>query len=146
MLEQIQELVRKSLPAEVGDQLRKYMIDAQTWESNVKRLTREAEDQEKRLAGASAKVAELEAKLKLAGELDARQKDISHRENRLAVTLAQNCAQEAEKRAQGIFDLAAMAFRNPTFKRSEYNTVPIPSGQFGTTLGSESKSIEEKME
>src|SRR3990170_1931107 len=113
MLEQIQEIVRKNLPAEVGDQLRQYMKDAESWNSSMKRLERE----------------------RIVGE----------RENKLAVTLAEAKAAEAEKRSDGIYQLAAMVFRNPVFKSREFGNTSHPPSQYSggsATSGSESKDKE----
>ena len=63
-------------------------------------------------------------------------------------------AREAERRAQGIYDLAALAFRNPRFVRTEFvsETQPLLSvgGQVpyssGSATSSKSTNIEERQE
>ena len=70
MLDQIQEVVRKNLPAEVGEQLRRYMQAAERWEAEGKRLTREREEMKGKVASLEVTIADLQAKLKVAGDLD----------------------------------------------------------------------------
>ena len=149
MLEQIQEIVRKNLPAEVGDQLRQYMKDAESWNSSMKRLEREVADHKAKLAERDAEIADLKKQLAKAGSLTERERIVGERENKLAVTLAEAKAAEAEKRSDGIYQLAAMVFRNPVFKSREFGNTSHPPSQYSggsATSGSESKDKETTVE
>jgi len=125
MLEQIQEVVRKNLPSEVGDQLKKHLADAEAKSRRLEMLEADLQEHKKRLGDREVRIVDLEAKLKLAGDLDKREKEVAQRENKLSVTLAEKRAEAAELALSKVETLAALAFRSPVFVQKEINSVPI---------------------
>lgn len=146
MIDQIQEVIRKSLPAEVGDQLRKHLADAETWKRERDAALLTLETSKKVLLDANASIATLQDKLKLAGDLDKREKICIDRENRLDVTLANLKTTEAEKRADAVTALAGQVFRNPRFVTNESSSVQKPTQAGGIHYASDSKTKTEEVE
>lgn len=150
MLEQIQEIVKKNLPAEVGDQLKRHLQEAEATSRRLQAVDAELQVKCKALEACQAHVVDLEAKLKTAGDLEKREKDVTHREIVLSVTLADQRAAAAEGRAQAVYDLASLAFRNPRIIRSsqESEVIPIvPTGQsYASGTANKSKTVTETQE
>ncbi len=146
MLDQIQEVIRKNLPAEVGEQLRKHLAEA---EKTAQKLTLTLSDLDSSVAMArqlQATVADLQAKLKLAGDLDAREKAVTKREDRLDMTIASTKMAGLEANLHSIKELAAIAFKSPRMIKETYETASKGIVQNGYTTGgtvTESKSTME---
>lgn len=146
MLDQIQEVVRKNLPAELGEQLKKHLADAETWKRERDHANAKLEDANRAVGTANYKIADLEGKLKLAGDLDKREKDVTAREVKIDVTLANLKAVEAEKRADAVTALAGQVFRNPRFVTNETSSVQKPTQGGGVHYASDSKTKTEEVE
>src|SRR3990167_10406358 len=96
MLEQIQEVVRKNLPAELGDQLKKHLSDAEGWKRERDSARADLDARIKQVTELAREVESLKERLKLAGNLADREKIVAAQENKLEVTLAQMQARAAE--------------------------------------------------
>ncbi len=141
MLEQIQEVVRKNLPAEVGDQLKKHLAEAESTSRRLQAVEAELQEKRKALEQRDLAITELQIKLKAAGDLDRREKEVGKRENRLDVDAAQARAAAAESKTQAIFDLSSLVFRSPRIMRQISENVPLMgAGQTYPTTGAGSKT------
>ena len=143
MFEEIQDVIRKNLPAEVGEQLKKYLAAADVWKQRSEESAAKIAHLEGIIKGGNERIVFLEGKLKMAGDLDKREKDVWDRECKMDVMRAQLEARNAEARLADIKELTAMVFRNPTYmkKTAEQNSVPV--GIEGCTYpqsGSETKT------
>lgn len=148
MLDQIQDLIRKNLPGEVGDTLRKHLQDAEQWKKDLDIAKRTEEGRVKQVEQYGVKVAGLEARLMIAGDLDKREAEVRKRENALEVTLAQKRAESAEYALMKVTELTALVFRNPTFVHTERKSVPIvmPSGGGYINQGEETREVKKTQE
>lgn len=126
MLEQIQEIVRKNLPAEVGEQLRQYMNEAENQKKFLGYANERIKAFELSVTAKDSEIKVLNEKLKLAGDLDQREKLLTKAENRLEVTLAQNGYHAAVERANEIKDLVCLVFKNPRIVKSAMTTEQVP--------------------
>lgn len=143
MLDQIQEVVRKNLPAEIGEQLKRHLSEAEGWKRERDSAKTELESAKASILQHMGNVQKLEEALKLAGDLDKREKVCRDRENRLDVTLANLKAAEAERRADAVTALAGQVFRNPRLVVNRTGNVPNPApGSYGTVGVNESESRE----
>lgn len=147
MLEQIQEIVKKNLPAEVGDQLKKHLNEAEATARKLQEAEGRLETYRKASERDLMRIAELEAKLKTSGELDKREQEVTKREVRLDAHNADMRAQAAEHRAQAVYDLAALAFRSPRILRTtqESESVPVVINGY-TQQTTKSKTTDEATE
>lgn len=151
MLDQIQDLIRKNLPGEVGDTLRKHLQDAEQWKKDLDIAKRTEEGRVKQVEQYGVKVAGLEARLMVAGDLDKREAEVRKRENALEVTLAQKRAESAEYALMEVTRLTALVFRNPTFVHTERKSVPLvmPSSGGGSgyvNQAEETRKVEKTQE
>jgi len=126
MLDQIQDLIRKNLPGEVGDTLRKHLQDAEQWKRDLDAAKKVEENRVKQVLDLGREIEGLKAQVKIAGDLEKREREVSQRENKLSVTLAEKRAEAAEFALAKVESLAALAFRSPVFVQRENNSVPVP--------------------
>jgi hypothetical protein len=142
MIEQIHELIRKNLPAEVGDQLRKHLADFDACKRERDQFAERLGASSNQVIAQAGEITKLKETLAQHTTLAKREADCLFRENRLGVIMAENRAMAAEVKAAAVFDLASLVFRNPVLKRtvSESSTDPIiapgtsyPSGSSNAT-------------
>lgn len=133
MLEQIQEVVRKNLPAEVGEQLKKFMEEASSFKDRCARFEKQIEADKQSLKLKDEEIKELTAKLKLAGDLHARETHVSKQENNLTATMATERADAAERRSGDIMQLVSLVFRNPRMVRVYEDSETVPVTTQGTS-------------
>lgn len=126
MLDQIQEVVRKNLPAEVGEQLKQFMKEAEARAYDLKTAVKQCDDLAKKLADASAQIINLTSQLNTAGDLAKREKEVTARENKLEVTMAQAEARSAERALNSVQGLVETVFRNPRIVRTHSDEESVP--------------------
>lgn len=126
MLEQIQEIVRKNLPAEVGEQLRQFMNEAESQKKSLGYANERIKAFEASVAAKDAEIGTLKEKLKLSGELDKREKDVTQREIRLDVMTAQIREGAAVQRADEMKDLVSIIFKNPRVVKNVMSNEMVP--------------------
>lgn len=136
MFEEIQEVVRRNLPSEVGETLRKYLKDAVDWKERLDRYCKDLEVEQGKVKTLRLEVTALEAELRRAGDLAKREKAVHDLESNLRVQMAEFAQKCAEAKTAAIMELAAMAFRNPKFVTSEQNQVPYwdQQGHYQSTM------------
>ena len=150
MIEQIQELIRKNLPAEVGEQLRKHLSDFDACKRERDQLAERLGASSNQVIAQASEITKLKETLAAHATLAKREADCLVRENKLGVTMAENRAMAAEVKAQAVFDLASLVFRNPVLKRTvqESSTDPIivPGQSYPSGTSNTSKSKTETVE
>lgn len=148
MLDQIQEVVRKNLPAEVGEQLKKHLADAQTWKGERDYAQKRLEDANRSITLKDEEIADLKAKLKNAGDLSRRESEVTAREIKLDVTLANMRADSALARLEDVKGLAETVFRNPRIVRafSESDSNPMRDQYGNINYQTRTRSVTETEE
>lgn len=126
MLEQIQEIVRKNLPAEMGEQLRQFMNEAESQKKSLGYANERIKSFEASVASKDADIVKLTDKLKLAGDLDKREKDVTQREIRLDVMTAQIREGAAVHRADEMKELVSIIFKNPRIVKTAMSNEMVP--------------------
>jgi len=138
MQEEINEIIKKNLPAQVGDILQARLTKA---ESDAKDLLIRSEELIKEKQKNSYLIAELSKheqldKIKL--DLDEREQKVSTKERDIRVFEAELKLAESEKRATEMVNLIALAFKSPSYRKtiseSDY-TQPVYGGQNGMVSG-----------
>jgi len=126
MLEQIQEIVRKNLPAEMGEQLRQFMNEAESQKKSLQYANERIKAFEASTAAKDTEIATLKEKLKLSGDLDKREKDVTQREIRLDLMTAQIREGAAVHRADEMKELVSLIFKNPRIVKSVTSSDQVP--------------------
>ena len=141
---EMEEMIKKNLPEATATTLKKYIEEA---EGNKKKLTTNTElidYNSKAILALNLELAELKNRVKTEGELVARERDVSDKENKLDVTLANLKVAEAEKRADAIYNLAGIVFKNPSFTRAiSRSGVAIKSIPGGNDSHNETETVTE---
>jgi len=128
MLEEINKIIEKNLPQEVGKVLQERLTVAESESLELKDLKENFKAQTKnygecleRLENLRGKESEITAREK---NVVTQEKELSKRENELAKTLAELKAAEAEKRAEGIKEIVGLVFKSPVYRRqtSDYKS------------------------
>ena len=115
---EMEEVIKKNLPEATASTLKKYLEEA---EDNKKKLTTaylEVEAYVKKVVALDKEIGYLKTQVKTENELVAREKTVFDKENKLEVTLANLKVAEAEKRADAVYNLAGIVFKNPSFTRA----------------------------
>ena len=123
MKQEIQELIAKNLPAQVGEVLKKRLEDADKYEVLVKAQKEMLNDKDGEIKCLKA---EIEKYMKFDtrnSELDQREREISKRENTMEVWEAKLKLAEAEKRISDNVNFVGMVFKSPVFRKytNEYD-------------------------
>jgi len=131
MEKEIQEIIEKNLPAQVGDVLKKRLDQADTLEARVKLLESEISTARKFSNDLTAENAELKEKMEFHASIDERKSEVLDRENRQGIFEAKLKATEAENRANEISGFVQMVFKSPVFRKSymhdSMNTMTVPA-------------------
>jgi hypothetical protein len=138
MLEEIKDIIAKSLPAQVGKTLQEELARIPQLEKALQDKDRKGiqdaqviEDLQKRLTVYTS----MEAKYQ---DLEVREKAITTREDKLELLLAKHTAAEAEKRATELHGIVQTVFKSPVYRKSIFNsthydgngrTYPVPMGE-----------------
>lgn len=150
MIEQIQDVIRKNLPSEVGDQLRKLLTEGESIKKERDQLAERLGATSNQVISQASEITKLKETLAQHTALAKREADCLIRENRLDVTMAENRAMAAEVKAQTVFDLANVVFRNPVLKRTVFESsndpivVPGQGYPSGTSNASKNKTETEE--
>lgn len=147
MLEQdIQKAIEANLPAQIGKVLQERLAKVDMLEQQNSQLTLNLEQANEQVA----KHYLLDSRtndLKRATEaVTKREAEVAAREIKQDLKDAKAAA--AEDKCKAIFELAAMAFRNPRVMRfeTESRQEPVGGGQYGTTNTSSNKTTTETVE
>lgn len=135
--EELTSVIQKNLPAQVGDLLQKRLKLIPSLEKELTSTT-EKYTECKALNDKQAKrILELESKIQDQKQIDINLEVIKKETLRLDLAISEIKREEAEKRAQGIYDLVSLVFRNPTYTSHQNEN---ESGYSGNTSNSSNKT------
>lgn len=124
MIQEMQEVIRKNLPEATARELKKYLEEAETARKLLAEKILTCTEQGNSIAKLSGTVVdlqrvilELKERTITEGALDKKEKDINAKRNDLTVEIASLRVVEAEKRADSIYKLAEIVFKNPAYTR-----------------------------
>ena len=115
---EMEEVIKKNLPEATAVTLKKYIEEA---EENKRRLAAcdfVIEKNNNIINTLNKQIVTLTGQVKMESELISREKTVFDKENKLEVTLANLKVAEAEKRADAVYNLAGIVFKNPSFTRA----------------------------
>lgn len=125
LTKELQEAIAKNMPHMVGEELNKVLAQGAYDAELVVKLKSELTDTKTQLSTSDKgnerlrdEVNELQIKLKEAGDVEKRERD-------LKVTLAEKDTESAKSLAKQAFDMVTLVFRNPTVMRSTMTTTPV---------------------
>lgn len=122
MKEELLKVIEANLPAEVGKTLQIRLADAERLEKENERFKQDVStlsDQNLALEKENERLKKREEAVHSVASLnEAREKTLNDRENKLERTLAENRAEESEKRAEGLKEVLGIVFKSPVYKRS----------------------------
>jgi hypothetical protein len=131
LLEDLKEVIRKSLPTAIGEELQselKELARLRVLHTEHKELSVRYDALTERLA----KYQDLDsATAKLASEKEAHRIAVSD----LRVAIAENAVKEAEKRANVVTDLVGMIFKSPVMTKVTTGNIPVGVGGYGNGAG-----------
>jgi hypothetical protein len=133
LMDDVREAIRKQLPQEVGDQLQKYMHEAEKAKIDLAALIGAMSKREADMAKLTAAIVEQDGRLKLAGDIAKRELEVEKRERTLELTLAKAEAVHLREQRDTVIRLADSAFRNPRIIHRESESFPMlpsPTGQY----------------
>jgi TolA-binding protein len=136
MEKEIKEVIEKNLPAHVSDVLRKRLDKADEHEKQAEHLQSQLKGERKEIQDLRNRIEKLESDLKLAGDLDKREKEIERRERRMDVHDANLRAEAAEARANEMAGFVGMVFKSPIYRHTATGNRDIPDGSGGIHYGS----------
>ena len=120
MEKEIEEVIAKHLPAQVGELLKKTLEQGQKDAETVKTQKKMLDDASERIARQfelQGKYMELD---RYKAQLDEREKIISEKERSQKVFEAELRLAEAEKRISEMANLTALVFRSPVYRKTTY--------------------------
>lgn len=131
MQQEINDIIDKHLPAQVGETLRKRLDQATKAEKDANYLST-------RVTDLAREVESLKTQIKTQAEIESKLAEITRREAAVREKeVVQGILQEklsgAEARIRDVKELVALVFQNNRFKYREFGNVPMPSGQYGTS-------------
>lgn len=142
---ELQDAIRRNLPAEIGATLRGELESLATTREENARLKAQLKE-------LNTKADELRAELQRSGAVQARDLAVSVREEEIAkrehaqeVFEAKLKAAEAEKRAQGLYELVALVFKNQQARETVFSndSVVLPAGTYLSTAPKSSTTLKE---
>ena len=131
VIKEMEEVIKKNLPEATASTLKKYIEEAEENKRKLTANTAAADYNTKAILALNVEIAELKDRVKTETELVSREKVVSDKENKLEVTLANLKVAEAEKRADAVYNLAGIVFKNPSFTRA----ISRNGGESKTTPG-----------
>jgi hypothetical protein len=120
MNDEITQAIQKNLPAAVAGELKSYLAQAEADKEQIVRLSDKVAQLRQACEIGDKALKDAQEKLAAHVAIDKRLAEVTEKENRLAVTLAEARASAAERRAEDIHALVGTVFKNPTVKRSLY--------------------------
>lgn len=120
MEKEIQEIIKKHMPEQLGEVLKARLIELEGFEYECEELkgsNKTYQENHKRL---NKEVADLTATLESHNKLDEREEHISKRENKKDVHEAQARANHAEEKVNMMQGLLNTVFRSPVYTKSNY--------------------------
>lgn len=136
MKEEIQSIINKNLPAEVGEILRKRLEHADKDAAELKEVKQAWERSKDRvinLESILSKHADLDSK---ASELRAKEKELATRESNQKVFEAELKCAEAEKRANELSTVVMQVFKSPVYRKQSSGTTALSTGSNGSYYAS----------
>ncbi len=121
MTNEINEIIKKNLPAQVGEVLQQRLKKADDDEKMLETAKKTNEDAVKKINELTSEVAKHKAITERESAVTKRELDVKERENSQKVFEAELKLAEAEKRITDIVNLTSLAFKSPVF-RKEYTT------------------------
>lgn len=126
--QEIKDAIAKQLPAQVGDVLRSRLEQAQKDAEDLSVVKDRFEVLRNENAELRKQLARESAKLLAHGELEKREAEVTKRENKLAVELAEARAKNSETSTAALFNLMQIVFKNPTIKEQVFGSIGGHSG------------------
>ena len=128
MEQEIQDIISKQLPAQVGEVLRKRLEQAEQDAQAVVKYRNTSESYRRECDEYRQKIEVLKLQLEKHVALEARELAVEAQERNIELVLAQNRAKEAERLADSIFRLTETVFRNPVYKETVSKNLVVPGG------------------
>lgn len=127
MLQEIQDIIKKNLPAEVGENLKRVLQEGESAKHSLEVARRELNDTKSERDAFKKERDGLQKQLDAHELLAKREADVLARENKIEVHDAQIRAQTAEHSLSQLFRLTEIAFRNPKIIRTyeDYESIPV---------------------
>lgn len=127
----IEDAIKKSLPAAVGDVLNKELLELK----RLRLVENSYEDLKVVNKNLSDRILKLEFNAKTAAELDKQEAMIAEQARNLKVTIAEVNASNAINRVNDMKELVATVFRGPMVTKHLSGNVPVPVGSTGNAMG-----------
>lgn len=121
MEQEIQDIIAKNLPAQVGDTLKLRLLQADTLEARVKELERDYTVQAQMIKDLRRENDQLHKDLSTHTDISLREETVSKRERAMDVFEAKLKAEEAEKRATELHGIVQTVFKSPVYRRNYYS-------------------------
>ncbi len=129
MIKEIQEIIEKDLPKQVGETLRGVLEQGEKDAERVKELENDLYTKDLHIEALNAQISEQDGKLREYRKFDQRNIDLDNRtielgnaERALKVQIMEIKVEEAEKRANMVMDFATGLVRNTEFKRRVFES------------------------
>lgn len=127
----ISQAIQDNLPAATTRELNKYLTQAKENEAELNKRMELIKKQSDEIVELRDKLEAYKKKESKYSELSIRERQIEKRENTLEVKIAQEAVVQAEKRANGIHQLAETVFRNRSMTREVVGSAPTPNAHGG---------------
>lgn len=136
--DKITEAIKSSLPESVGAELKLYLAEAETNKKELTRAKNDLAEYREKIKSLEVKIDDCQKQLATHQAINEREKVVSKREIEIDRTIALIQSEEANRRADSVFDLAKIVFRSDLNKRIEKNInhsedVLNTNGGYGTT-------------
>lgn len=123
--EDIKNAIEKSLPTMVGKELQGLLARGEKAEADLVEVRNKMKALKDDIQAQAKENSRLQALELDEGKLNARKLTLDEQERGMKLQLVQMESNAATKRADDLFNLVSMVFRNPTIRRTESNNVPV---------------------
>lgn len=151
ILADLQESIKKNLPAQVGDQLRKRLEEADELERSNGHLKKSNGDLIDEVIDVKNRLIEADKQVKAANLVLAREEKVAEDERNQKVHDSELKAKCAEEKAAQALELVKLVFKSPVYKSEVYRSKThspqcMPNGQYNIaeTSNNESKTVIEE--
>lgn len=148
MLSEINEIIKKNMPSEVGNNLKKLLEEGEECKNKLDILERVKKDLSDEVVFLKSTIQEYQKLDERNSKLEEREKDVVQKEINQKVFEAELKATEAEKRASELSGFVGMVFKSPVFRKTinepVYDTYSAGGlySQVGGGLKSEEQTID----
>ncbi len=145
----ITKAIQENLPAATAGELQKYILKADATEKDFKALKLKFDEVLNTTETQAKQIKDYKGKKEFFLSLQKREANIILAENNLKVAMAELKIIEAEKRADAVYKLAEIAFKNRSITKMVSTSVPVyqsypgGGGSYSAQSGSECHTIRE---